>query len=1526
MAVIGKHNQRFLWVYREGNTDYEDVTDYVSGEWKNNYGDVSGVGEQGNDGVAGIASFRLVNTNTKNFNPTISYGVRTYTRETLVGGSSNYTLSNGFLINKSATVYSSTQPYSGNITITNNYTSGTTEAAFSPAIASGNTVTIQYMYFDKTSKNSINWHDYDDGSGEIEDVLLQSNRYVRFVNRNGDLNYARETITGDGSDAYTFTTITDGSTADAGRVVSKVSIFGMDDWDDYTSEISLIQSGGIWYYKFKNGIANGEEVILQFSYNSGADRTTFYGLLGDRFSYDMYGITCQCRDENKILQSTPIIFDADQDLVSKFTPTNKRIYDSADLLIAEGVTSNNATNSIITVGSGSFLSDGVDQIFDIEISKTILLYYNLVIYVRNINSYISWDSVEISSAILDNTNLTTVYYNFHTLGSVDRVDTGYGYTVIKYEYNIRFKTPFPKYRNEIVVFNLLTDEVYECEVVDAFVEHRGYFGPIYISSVEIDIELIENSDTWYWCLKSDKIEYGTATGTTISNLAKNYFEIGESVLALDTTTGETTEGLIQDVSVGQITLDFDTNSTNVNIYAKNQKGYPGWMVSDSCRYGANIVQFTDPNKDMEDYFDVGDYCLIGSNAQLPYKITSVRTTYIVLDTKIVSIIENPVTLWKAYKYGIPIDVLIENTFLDFLGEDNPITVKNQAYPIVKVEYTVNSNGSSPSTLTLVGTGDFTDDIVSGNWIEISDKKYVVETVTATEIKVASRGCGDVITGTGLTMAVYPGNLNINYNEINVDWWGNKNLKTFATNLVSQNGQYEGFCYEDESALSQYTIFNIDRENIVKNRTLSFETDFNKQDLSYTDNNYRDAVIVYYLDAFGEKQSVSYPSQQLATFSQPMIVAENLTAGITTVGEATKLAENIYSDVSSLTLQQSKLEMPLDVQAELFEYVEYIYPYMFNENQTFATDSLEHNYITQKTTKSVSNKRKGGVNKWRKYEAQPGRYQPILANNLSSASKLNSPKGLATTEGTIIYRGRDVYVQVPVTWKKPAGFSPTLYELQVKLSTDYWDDEENVFKYQTSATKQSVQVSPGINYDFRVKAYNNGISGNYSGTVAQLTNKDTTPPAIPTLVNLVGLDEGLQIVVSTNTETDFLGYKIYIQKSDTEPADITTTYDYLKTTNSTTTVFSGLGLEPGKYYAGVTSYDTSGNESTISNIEATKISPKLVIRTQDDFDDWLTEINVSKPYAPIYDEVIIYNKGSVYEWGTSGTASANEIDIDKNDFTITGIGNPEIERYSSAPTKLFQLKIDDGGITGITYSLKGSHEGRIFIKDKSSSSGIINIIDNVFKTTVASQNFIILMSEETKINFINNKSIGFDEFIRSSNDSNSSFDTGKLVISNNYYEPTDEGYFLFFQYVDYGTTDFVVKNIEIDNNKMINATIYFSVSSTTTGKNIIENISVRNNYCEINTELSVLYRCFFKLASGYSGDTESRHLTITDNRYYYNVTGGSESYYFFYSGDSNYNVLYSVIDNNSGFGNVSGWVTMSSISGTSTGNIINNTNN
>lgn len=287
-----KNYQRNIIIYRANGTPV-DVTDYVIA-CTVNQGDVSGIGDQGNDGVSPILDITLKHDteNGINFNPGVITGLWKSIKVTKTGNgiSRNFTPIGSNIYPDSIKTFSTSNPdFFTDWTLTSTGLLRSNEL-----IPNGTEVTLFYSYFDQTADNEIN------KPVGIEDSLIQSNRIIDVIVRKGNVISHKQTITGDGTNRYTIDI-----SLGTGTLI-KDSVFTYD-WSN-----SFI---GGWYIDYgtnelvcSSNIPIGEIITVLYSYNDGSPVTLFRGLIGDSISPGKTSISLQVRELNtKILQDTPII-------------------------------------------------------------------------------------------------------------------------------------------------------------------------------------------------------------------------------------------------------------------------------------------------------------------------------------------------------------------------------------------------------------------------------------------------------------------------------------------------------------------------------------------------------------------------------------------------------------------------------------------------------------------------------------------------------------------------------------------------------------------------------------------------------------------------------------------------------------------------------------------------------------------------------------------------------------------------------------------------------------------------------------------------------------------------------------------------------------------------------------------------------------------------------------------------------------------------------------------------------------------
>lgn len=358
-------------------------------------------------------------------------------------------------------------------------------------------------------------------------------------------------------------------------------------------------------------------------------------------------------------------------------------------------------------------------------------------------------------------------------------------------------------------------------------------------------------------------------------------------------------------------------------------------------------------------------------------------------------------------------------------------------------------------------------------------------------------------------------------------------------------------------------------------------------------------------------------------------------------------------------------------------------------------------------------------------------------------------------------------------------------------------------------------------------------------------------------------------------------------------------DKIKSTTSTITVLSGL--EPGTYHAGVTAFDTSGNESSISSIVIEKNSPAFVIRTQADMDNWENTLSytvVTNSACPEmeYEKVVIYAKSTAY------TMNFSNKNIKKPNFQIVGIGDPKIVCDTGLNVKVnnfmltgcrFYFNNDYGYSTFLTYYQYDTNDSKLSIKDNmfenddNGSLGgfaILDVLDNLDNCKIDIGENIFLNQDDSGASLI------FGLY-------SSNTDT-KINIYNNKFKSDVE-----FKAISFSG---IVQNFNIRDNYIENGHIDSFVSGGVTNGSVSENTFYNN--VDFSTKYYISGQHFNECS--YQGNT-------INNQY-----AGASGYYFIEGGPR-----YSTIIGNIANGTTSGFLTKWAQDETGTGTIVaNNTKN
>ena len=305
----------------------------------------------------------------------------------------------------------------------------------------------------------------------------------------------------------------------------------------------------------------------------------------------------------------------------------------------------------------------------------------------------------------------------------------------------------------------------------------------------------------------------------------------------------------------------------------------------------------------------------------------------------------------------------------------------------------------------------------------------------------------------------------NYNIIaNNDHFEYLTVDKFCQDRVNEIGWFFGYRYNSISDDYDLEIYEPDRSKTTPDRSLSFVDEIRIQELTKSDQDFRDGVVVFYFNESNNADDLEvYPGSDISVFNKPLFIEKNNTKGISNSSEAARLAEAIYEDVKNVP-QRSQIIVPLAPEIELFELVEITYLYLYYQSQNFAVESISEDYITETTTFIGANRVRGGVKLRKKQETRPGAYIPNVANTITTVYQIQAPENLTLETTSLENNEQIITIRTEASWTRPVGYAPIQYQIEYKKSTDGWD---KAIKQRLQDTNVKLSLEDQLEYNVRV---------------------------------------------------------------------------------------------------------------------------------------------------------------------------------------------------------------------------------------------------------------------------------------------------------------------------------------------------------------------------------------------------------------------------------------------------------------------------
>lgn len=607
-----------------------------------------------------------------------------------------------------------------------------------------------------------------------------------------------------------------------------------------------------------------------------------------------------------------------------------------------------------------------------------------------------------------------------------------------------------------------------------------------------------------------------------------------------------------------------------------------------------------------------------------------------------------------------------------------------------------------------------------------------------------------------------------------------------------------------------------------------ENGITSQTLTVSGNSIRNAVLVSYIDeTTGKYNTVSAIDENSITAygRRATLITEANTSSVNSQTRAQEFANEILK-ASKDRIIETKLTCPFfykvgNKRLDLGDTLAIDHKYIENGDSIpfYAVESIKYSWSATEgyVTELAGNKQKVRpiVKKFRQLESRPGKFRQINQTEISQLYELGQIQNLKVTQTGLEAVALTPKAYAYISFERPLLNKVNSYQIEVKKQSENWENADTkVINSEENLIQTKLILDVQTDYDVRVTPYNAIGAKGVDATLQIPAVGDDTVPAIVSNVSVIGETGQINVSFSPNTEDDLLGYRIYVKK---DSAPTKTDYDFFKQTNSTDTVISGLGTDPGEYYVGVTAYDTSGNESELTNIKNIFVDGVLIIRTQSDFEKFLddTENKYTKLIffpLPNNEYYIFDNRAHLQKQDLKGMkfiSGGKKLHIEGNQSKIK-----LINRKNDSNSVFFQFSIEDFVMRDLYVYFE-------------------NAVTNTYRVT--SFLFTNYVNLQTTNNIIEN--CYFEDV--SNYDFSYAFLLMKTISFNN---NTFRNYRVSLFSVGGTVNEYTM---EIKNNKFVKSEILFTT--------VISNISIRENYFEqskVTVSPSMYYQKIIKIIDNF----------------------------------------------------------------------------
>lgn len=205
--------------------------------------------------------------------------------------------------------------------------------------------------------------------------------------------------------------------------------------------------------------------------------------------------------------------------------------------------------------------------------------------------------------------------------------------------------------------------------------------------------------------------------------------------------------------------------------------------------------------------------------------------------------------------------------------------------------------------------------------------------------------------------------------------------------------------------------------------------------------------------------------------------------------------------------------------------------------------------------------------------------PAPNTTLPGANLVSAPGSFAATSDTAQQTDGTIVARFNLTWTTPldpfTGSAAGRIEIQSKLSVEStWKTIAMQSGDTTSATL--APFTPGLTYDLRIRSISPlGSASAWQALTNRVAAGDTTAPAAPTGLTVLGIFTGVRLSWANPADTDFAYVEVFEAAAATPAPDAgSTAYGRI---NGTEFIRQGIAIGATRWYW-VRSVDTSGNRS------------------------------------------------------------------------------------------------------------------------------------------------------------------------------------------------------------------------------------------------------------------------------------------------------------------------------------------------------------